>query len=318
VTHIPDTTADAVVAAVEGVVLSRGIATEQSIAEFLDLPAAKAREAIQLAEDLQLIRTNGQSIEVASPLARLLTTPVLQQRAAILRIAVEAYEPFRVFREILHMNGGLTSTAAQQTKAVLGSSEHRDVIRATLTSLGTYSSSLKAAAAGEFAVHFDYDEDLRSKLRESVSQLGEADLRIRDWISEDLRSYASTEDVLNPLAEAYLKASQGDARGTIVNAGNAAESFLAKLASDMAVDVSSAHGLGAKVAKLSDGGKIPKKIAAIGRYLGNVRNAADHGVDPEIGAAWLIRDGSGEDYLRVAITFIESCLSYHQGKPPAL
>lgn len=317
-THIPDTTADAVVNAVEGVVLARGRATEQTIADFLDLPLPRAREAIQLAQDLDLIRSNGALLEPASPLARLLTTPILKQRAAIFRIAVEAYEPFRTFREALHMNGGITSTAAQQTRALLGSAEHRDVVRGTLTSLGTYSSSLKAAAAGEFEVQFEFEEDLRFNLLQSVAQLSEADLRIRDWIGEGLRAYASVDDVLNPLAEAYLKVSQGDARGAIVNAGNAVESFLTQLATDMGVNVATAHGLGAKVAELGNHGKIPKKLLAVGRYLGNVRNAADHGIDPEIGSAWSIRDGSGEDYLRVAITFSEASLAYHQGKPAAL
>ena len=29
---------------------------------------------------------------------------------------------------------------------------------------------------------------------------------------------------------------------------------------------------------------MPKKLAAVGKYLGHVRNAADHGVDTEVGA----------------------------------
>ena len=298
--------------------LGRGSATDQMVADFLDLPVPKAREALNLAEDLGLIRDNGGVISSASPLARLLTTPVLQQRAALMRVAVESYEPFLIFRERLHANAGVATSAAQQTKSLLGLSEHREVIKETLVSLGTYCRSFRATGGGLHTVQFDYDDDLRTQLTGVVSQLSEAGLRVRDWLSEDLRSYAVNRDVLDPLAEAYLKVSQGDSRGAVLNAGNAVESYLAQLAGDMGVNVSSAHGLGAKVAAFEAAGALPKKILAIGRYLSNVRNGADHGVDAEIGAAWTIRDGTGEDFLRVSVTFMEITLDCYRGKPPAL
>jgi len=318
VTRLPETTADAVVAAVEAVVLGRGTATEQMVADFLDLPVPKAREALNLAEDLGLVRDTGGGIESASPLARLLTTPVLQQRAAVLRVAVESYEPFLIFRERLYANGGVPSSAAQQTRSLLGLSEHREVIKETLISLGTYCRSFRSTGGGEHTVQFEYEDDLRTQLAGVVSQLSDAHLRVRDWLSEDLRAYAATRDVLDPLAEAYLKVSQGDARGAILNAGNAVESYLTQLAGDMGVNVAAAHGLGAKVAAFETAKVLPKKIIAIGRYLSNIRNGADHGVDPDVGASWTIRDGTGEDFLRVSVTFMEITLGHHQGKPPAL
>lgn len=317
-TRLPDTTADAVVGAVEAVLISRSSATDQSVADFLDLPVAKAREALDLAEDLGLIRSVSDASEVASPLCRLMSTPVLQQRAAVLRIAVESYEPFRVFRDRLYLNGNVVTTAAQQTKALLGISAHREVVKETLVSLGTYCRSLRATGGGEYEVHFEYEDDLRTQLTATVAQLAEADLRVRDWLSEDLRDYIHTRDVLDPLSEAYLKVSQGDSRGAIVHSGNAVESYLVKLATDMSVNVSAAHGLGAKVAALETAKSLPKKILAVGRYLSNVRNAADHGIDSEVNSSWTIRDGTGEDYLRVSITFMEITLARLRGKSPSL
>lgn len=316
--RLPETTADNVVGAVQAVVASRGDATEQTVAEFLDQPPANATSALDLAEDLGLVRKNGATFEVASPIARLLCTPLLPQRAALLRIAVESYAPFRVFREQLHASGGAGSEAAQQTKAILGLSEHRETIKQTMVSLGTYCQSIKIVAGGQYDVRFEIEDDLTSKISAAVAELSEAELRVRDWLSETARAYVNHANVLEPLAESYLKVSQGDSRSAVVTAGNAIESHLSQLAGDMQVNVASAHGLGAKVAAFEAAGKFPKKVLAVGRYLGAVRNAADHGIDLEVGGAWTIRSGTGEDFLRVSITFIEVTIKVKDGGGPEL
>ncbi|GAA1637112.1 hypothetical protein [Georgenia ruanii] len=317
-TRLADTTADNVVGAVQGVVAGRDAATADMVADFLDLPNVNAVAALELAEDLGLIRCDGNCYKAASPLARLLNTPVLAQRAAVLRIAVEAYEPFRVFRELLHLSGEGAGTAAQQTRALLGLAAHRETIKQTLLSLGTYCQSLRATAGGNHEVRFELEEDFTTLLAGAVAELAEAELRVRDWMSERARNYVDHSSVLQPLAEAYLKVSQSDSRGAVVSAGNAIESYLSQLASDMSVSVAGATGLGAKVDAFDRARALPKKVAAIGKYLSNVRNAADHGVDSDIGAAWTIRAGTGEDYLRISITFIEITTSIKDAQPYAV
>ena len=292
--------------------------TTDKVAEFLDLPVTNAQAALDLALDLGLIACDGTNYSVSSPLARLLVTPVLAQKSAILRVAVESYEPFRNFRGRLHLSGESPTVAAQQTKVLLGLTEHHEAIKQTLVSLGTYCQSLRTTGGGQYQVRFEFEGELSSQLSAAVAQLAEAELRVRDWLSENARTYLDSDSVLDPLAEAYLKVSQADARSAVVSCGNAVESFLAQIAGDLAVNVASAPGLGAKLAAIDNAGHLPKKLVAVGRYLGQVRNAADHGVDPDISRAWSIRDGTGEDYLRVAITFIESVLDHKDGRSPAL
>lgn len=310
---MPEATADAVVGAVEAVVSAHGGADTTLVAAFLDLPVARAAEALDLSVDLGLLNQNGNAFNVASPLARLLVTPVLAQRAAILRVALEGYEPFRLFRTRLWVNREAVNVAAQQVKGVLGIAAHRDVIKGTLVSLGTYCQCLRTVGGDQYEVHFDFDDEIVRGLSGAVAELSESELRVRDWLGEGVRTYVDPADVLGPLAIAYLKVSQGDARGAVVNAGNAVESYLAQLGHDMGVATETAHGLGAKVHALDQANRLPKKIVAVGRYLGNVRNAADHGVDPDIGAAWIIRNGTGEDFLRVSIAFIEVSYAHWKG-----
>lgn len=317
-TGVPETTADAVVGVVEAVVAGRDVADLSMVASFVDLPAASAQAALQLAADLGLVTSSGDKYQAASPLARLFVTPRLEQKAAILRVAVEAYEPFRVFRERLHATDGAVSTAAEQTKALLGLAEHREKIKETLVSLGTYCQSLVSAGGGAYEVRFDFNAGLVSNLAGVVAELAEAELRVRDWLDERARAYVDQREVLEPLAEAYLKVSQGDSRGATVGAGNAVESFLVQLANDLGVNVVGANGIGAKLDRFQQVTRLPKKLIAVGKYLSNVRNAADHGIDSEVGKAWTIRDGTGEDFLRVSVTFIGAAVAVREGLDPEI
>jgi hypothetical protein len=51
------------------------------------------------------------------------------------------------------------------------------------------------------------------------------------------------------------------------------------------------------------------------KYLGQVRNAADHGVDvdPEVGAVWHIQRTTSVQYVFVACSFIASALERETG-----
>jgi hypothetical protein len=54
----------------------------------------------------------------------------------------------------------------------------------------------------------------------------------------------------------------------------------------------------------------------IGSYLGTIRNAADHGPDPDINnASWQIRDATGLEYVFVACSFIAATLGIEKTRP---
>ena len=65
-------------------------------------------------------------------------------------------------------------------------------------------------------------------------------------------------------------------------------------------------------------GFLPKKLAAVDRYLGAVRNAADHGTDPDIGQAWQLQGSTGLDYIGVACSFVTACHHRENGRPHTL
>ena len=105
-------TAEQTVAAVEAVQVN-GPSSASFVEKFCDLSPQRAEEALNLGVDLGLLSLTGNDYKVASPLARFLTTPHDRQKASVLRIVLESYEPFLVFRDRLTATGS-ADTAAQQ------------------------------------------------------------------------------------------------------------------------------------------------------------------------------------------------------------
>jgi hypothetical protein len=57
----------------------------------------------------------------------------------------------------------------------------------------------------------------------------------------------------------------------------------------------------------------------IGSYLGAIRNAADHGPDPDItNQPWQIRDATGLEYVFVACSFISATIGIERNQPPEI
>src|SRR3989442_6227129 len=92
-------TAEHVMASVEAVLANGGQATVAIVAEFIETNPARATAALDLAVELNLLVHSSGSYKIASPLCRF--TSIAEQKAAVLRIVVEAYKPFTVFRERL-------------------------------------------------------------------------------------------------------------------------------------------------------------------------------------------------------------------------
>jgi hypothetical protein len=137
-------------------------------------------------------------------------------------------------------------------------------------------------------------------------------------MGQEVASSLSREEVIIPLADGLLRANSGDSRGAVLTGGNAVESYLDSMASTLGVSISGATGINAKLDKFQQAGSLPKKLIYVGKYLGNVRNAADHGIDPEIAASWNIRRSTGLEFIYVACSFIAATSARARGKPPEI
>ncbi|MCE9528681.1 MAG: hypothetical protein K8R36_21760 [Planctomycetales bacterium] len=297
------TTAEATVKVVEAVFAAQ-TATVANVEAFCDLSNAQASAALGLAVDLKLLQEAGGTFTVLSPLSRFFSFPRDQQKAAVLRIALESYDVFHRFRDRLVATNN-ASDAATQTKAILDLDLHREDVKETLISLGTYSGAISSKGSGQYAVE---NAEITEKLE--VLARGCADLAAAEtWVRTRLGPTAdvvSRNDVLLPLAGALVKATNGDSDDAAQEAGNAFESYLAELATRMSVSLAGASGIIQKVEKFRAGNKLPKKLIESAKYIGQVRNAAGHGVDTDINASWTIQTTTAFELICVICSLIRA------------
>lgn len=311
------TTAEAVLSAVEAVGVSLRPPDSAFVADFCDMRQPAAEAALGLAVDLGLLSQIGPHYKPIGPLPTLLRTSNVAHKAAVLRVVLDTYEPFVFFRERL-LATGQANQAAEQTRVGLDLDSHRDDIRDTLVSLGGYAQSLASLGGGRYAPPEEPVGSYLSAIAEACTDDAAAQLAVRERLGADLVAVVSYDDVIVPLGKALLKAGQRDPRAAVVEAGNAVESYLAEWAHRVGVNVANDHGINAKVVALASAHQIPAKLVSASKYLGHLRNAADHGIDPDVAAAWNVQDSTGIEYPFVALSFLVSCRQKELGGPPII
>lgn len=303
-------TAEQVVIVSEAVA-SLGGGDSETVASFTDLPQATADSALKLASDLGLLSENAGDFSTASTLCRLLRTPQDSEKAAILRVTIESYEPFLVFREEHDATSNVTE-AAQRTKAKLDLDCHREQIKETLLSLATYSGALSAGQGNTFERDARGLTALLDELAAGSREVAEATLTIREELGE-AAGQVDYDHVLLPLAAGLRHAAASNGREAVLQAGIAVENFLTAAAAHHATNIAGANGINAKMDRLRQAGHYPPKLLNVCKYVGHVRNAADHGADADINAPWSISAQTGRNYVFVAATLIRSMLAHRSG-----
>lgn len=309
-------TAEQVIAAVESVVVFNRPTKPEFTAQFADIPIEQAQFALSLAVDLGFLSHTASVYRILSPLCRLVSASE-NQRASILRIILEAYEPFTFFRERLHVAASVTE-AARQTQVTLDLTARHDVIKDTLVSLGTYSQALTVQGGGRYSSTTVPIENQLQAIANVCTDIIAAETNIIQHVGHFPADRLSRPEVVQPLADALLHAAANDAQGAVVRAGNAVESHLAIMAGRRGVNVEGANGINAKVERFTQANVFTTKLASVGKYLGHIRNAADHGIDAEVNSAWTISRETGYQYVFVAGTFVSVTLRAEKGEPSIL
>ena len=303
-------TAEQVVIVSEAVVSLTG-GNSATIAAFTDLPPATADNALNLASDLGLLSENAGQFSIESPLCQLLRTPQDREKAAILRVTIESYRPFLVFREEHEATDNVTD-AAQRTKVKLDLDCHREQVKETLLSLATYSGALTAGQGNTYERDARGLTALLDELAAGSREVAEATLTIREELG-DAAAQVDHDQVLLPLIAGLRHAAASSGREAVLQAGIAVENFLTHTAAHHGTNVADAHGINAKMDRLKNDGHYPAKLLIVCKYVGHVRNAADHGSDADIGAPWDITAQTGRNYVFVAAMLIRSMLAHRTG-----
>lgn len=303
------TTAEHLIGATEAVLLKATGCNDAFVARFIDVPEENARNALQMAVQLGLVEYDpGSGYGPRRPFAVYLVTASDVQRAAILRLVLEDYEPFRLFKARLDVLG-LAPAAAEQVKQLLGLPRHRDEIKDALINLGTYAQSLRSEGAGLFRVaEFDPRRaDFLQIVAEVIADRAAAEVAVRRRMGPEAAGWVNEGEVLSPLVTAYQKAAdRSDPRSPVLYSGNAVESFLSQVGTHFGLTLAGVPGINAKVDRLVQAGHLRTKQSFVLKYLGHVRNAADHGTDTDIGSTWDISPETASEHVHVAMSAIRS------------
>lgn len=309
------TTAEDIVAVVDAVVARGKSAGVDYIAEFTEIATGdQVDKAIHMAVELGMLIPDDTSecYTVNSYLAeRLVTAASDDQKAAIMRLILEQYEPYKVFK----IRYGFTHSidaACRQTKTLCSIEGNERDIKNTLISIATYAKALKSEGANLYS--FVEEDHTLSLVEAALSESTVSEKLLREFFGDNLYSKVNPTTVIEPLAEAFQKskADSPDTRAVIVYSANAFESFLDDYASTKSVSLAGQNGIIQKRNALA--GNISKKHKGMIEYIGQVRNATDHGADnDENGQMWTVTRDTALLYPCIVASVIRDILQRDNG-----
>jgi hypothetical protein len=308
------TTAEHVLAVAEAATVYPLGSTVAEMAAFIDITPAQAEAALELAVELTLLRVDGSgSYFTRSSLCRFLSHKDQAVKATVLRVVLESYPPFVSFRERWLSTADLAK-AANQASLLHNLSLHREAMKETLVSLATFAGVFVTKGGGRYELADETLANPLAALAQACQDTAAAEQRVRIQLGPSAAQAVSKIEVIDPLVTAVLKCSQaGSSRDAIVAASNAVESFLFHEGAARGLAVGAAHGINAKLQLFRTATLIPDKLLKVGSYIGSIRNAADHGIDSEIGVAWTIQPHTGVEFSFASCSFISNVHAHLNG-----
>ncbi len=274
------TTAEDIVAVVDAVVAKGNGATIDFVADFTGIATNdQVMKALQMSVELDLLSYNNNTscYETKSFLARKLVSAASDnQKAAIMRLILEQYTPYKTFKTRYSFTKSI-DMACKQTKTLHSIQSNERDIKNTFISIATYAKALRSEGANLYS--FAEDSDAENLIEYSLRTTSIIEESLRDFWGENICEFVNTTNVFQPLSDALqkLKANPIDARSVVVYSANAFESFLNDYANYKKVSLIGKNGIIEKGNALS----VSKKHKGLIGFIGQIRNAADHGADPD-------------------------------------
>ena len=193
----------------------------------------------------------------------------------------------------------LVSASSDEQKAVF--------MRLILEQYAPYAKALRSEGANLYSFVEDMDAVGIGIIEAALCSANITENSLRSYWGESLYTFVNTSNVFDPLVEALQKTHSAtmDVRSIIVCAANAFESFLADYAAQKGISLSGRNGILQKRDALS--AHISKKHRGMIEFVGQIRNAADHGADPdENNQVWTITNETASIYPCIIAALIKA------------
>lgn len=307
------TPAEDIVGVVDAILAKSECCTKDYISDFADISDTQTDNALFMAEQLGLIKNNSGIYSSDSFLARLIVSARNNEhRAAVMRLVLEQYEPYVMFRTRFLYTKSL-DLASKQVKAMFSIPSSYKEIKNSFISIGTYSRSMLNDGANSYTFNQD-DISYIEILSLSIKFKNNDDNALQTQLGEDLYTYIDRDTIFKPLSEAYSKLQNlsSESKSIIHYAGNAFESFLVKIAQEETISLKGKNGITQKADALAS--VLSKKHRGMIHYVAQVRNAADHGSDPdEDGKIWNMSEETVHLFPILVVSLVKDIYNYRRG-----
>lgn len=312
-------TAEQVVDAVEAVTLMGRPASPSDVAAHVSLPEASVERALAVAEKLGLVEKSGSKYVPAPPYDHYFAEASEARRIDVLRFALEAFSPYRYFKQRLAFHSD-PLRSARETKLRFAYDNHEGEIRETLVSLGQYAGSLTYATNEGYAVTTSETMGEFLAIADAISiDAAAIEDFVRLRLGDGAYAYVQDErdDIITHIRAALSKlvAEEFD-ESVVMEVANAYENFLTKIAGDHQPSVSlvGKHGVIQKAMALQTAGALATKQMGYMNFIGHLRNAADHGIDAEVGLEWDITPEAARLSVYMLLAGIKSVVALRDGR----
>jgi len=315
----PEPTAEQVIQATEAIYLLRDRGELANIARFMALDVAvqhqrqQVEHAIEVAELLDLFSGRGQRRQRFSILVPLLVNAKNEDKRVLFQVHLNQYTPFKLFVERLRA-GNLPRQAAMQVCAVHDFADDPVVAWRAFENWGTYAGSLVRAEDGRYVP--TAHEGILDSLRQSLDFMFSQEREVRQYILQQLTQEAFEfieGDVRDGLVESIVMlANDNPPENIILRVGNTFEDFL-RLVGYRRVNLRNANGIIQIGNQLRSRRLIAQKHLGAIQLIGNIRNATDHGGDPDEGNRhWHIKSSTVRLMILSTLSSIRSIVSYRE------
>ncbi|MGN0364934.1 MAG: hypothetical protein ACI4E5_03230 [Suilimivivens sp.] len=310
------TTAEDIIAVTDAVLARAEDSNLDFICEFADISEMQAKNALHMAEELNLIESDSvhSTYSSGSFLGRLLVSSRNDNhKAAIMRLIIEQYETYITLKTRYAFTETL-DLASKQEKTLYSMTANYKDIKNTIISIATYVMGM--INDGASCYKFNNDDVLYIEIVDLALKFkANDDNALKQQLGEKVYNYIDRTNVFNSLSDAYSKIQNADeeVKAIILYAGNAFESFLQQIASEHSTSLVGKNSILQKADALS--GVLSKKHRGMISYIGQVRNAADHGADvDEGGRTWEVSEETAYTYPIIIANLIKNICQREDGR----
>jgi len=315
----PEPTAEQVIQATEAIYLLRDQAELARIAQFMGLDVSVRHQRQQVMHAIMASSMLGFAVPKGrsrkryhfSPLVPLLVKARNEDKRVLFGVHLNQYDPFVLFVDRLRA-GNPPQQAASQVCAVHGFADDPIVAWRAFESWGTYAGSLVRAQDGQYTPAEPFG--LLDSLRQSMDALFDQEQDARQYVHDQLGQEASefiNGQVRDSLVEAIIMlANENPPESVILRLGNTYEDFLRQVGYRR-VNLQSANGIIRIGNQLRNRRLVAQKHLGAISLIGHIRNATDHGGDPdEDNRPWSVAPSTARLMLLTILSSIRSIALY--------